>query len=181
MFMARLLLAAGLSANYGIYGPVFELQERTAREGGSEEYLDSEKYEIKHWDLERADSLRHLIGLVNRVRRAHPALQRDDALQFHHVDNDMILCWSKRAPVSGSHDDVVLFLVNLDPINQQSGWTALDLGALDVRGDDPFVVHDLLTDTRHDWRGPHNYVALDPATVPAHVFTLHQPVGGADA
>ena len=102
-FIVRFLLAAGLSANYGIYGPVFELQERTAREAGSEEYLDSEKYEVRHWDLDRPDSLRHLIGLVNAVRRAHPALQRDDTLRFHGVDNDRIVCWSKRGDARRRH------------------------------------------------------------------------------
>jgi starch synthase (maltosyl-transferring) len=171
-FIARLLLAAGLSANYGIYGPLFELQVRTAREVGSEEYLDSEKYEIKHWDLERRDSLRHLIGLVNRVRREHPALQRDDTLQFHAIDNDMIVCWSKHDPATG---DVVLFVVNLDPVHAQSGWTALDLDVLGVRGDEPFTVRDLLTDSQYEWNGHHNFVRLDPATVPAHVFAIGAP------
>jgi starch synthase (maltosyl-transferring) len=180
-FIVRFLLAAGLSASYGIYGPVFELQERIAREAGSEEYLDSEKYEVRHWDLERPDSLRHLIGLVNALRHAHPALQRDDTLRFHGIDNDRIVCWSKRAPAPGvseshkgpdSHDDVVLFVVNLDPVHTQSGWTALDLPALGFDPDARLVVHDLLTESRYDWEGPHNFVALDPATVPAHVFSV---------
>jgi starch synthase (maltosyl-transferring) len=180
-FIARFLLAAGLSANYGIYGPVYELQERTAREAGSEEYLDSEKYEIRHWNLDRPDSLRHLIRRVNAIRREHPALQRDDTLRFHGVDNDMIVCWSKRTPNPDSADgpgdagdgDVVLFVVNLDPMHVQSGWTALDLGALGVGDGDHFAVHDLLTDARYHWQGPNNFVALDPATVPAHVLAVH--------
>jgi starch synthase (maltosyl-transferring) len=171
-FIARLLLAAGLSANYGIYGPVFELQVRTAREAGSEEYLDSEKYEIKHWDLDRDDSLRHLIGRVNAIRREHPALQRDDTLRFHHIDNDMIVCWSKTATRDDGTNDVVLLAVNLDSSNVQSGWTALDLTALGLGDDESFTVHDLLTDARYDWSGRNNFVQLDPATVPAHVFAV---------
>ena len=130
-FIARLLLAAGLSANYGIYGPVFELQVRTAREAGSEEYLDSEKYEIKHWDLDRDDSLRHLIGRVNAIRREHPALQRDDTLRFHHIDNDMIVCWSKTAARDDGTNDVVLLVgeprllqraVGLDRARSRRHW-----------------------------------------------------------
>jgi starch synthase (maltosyl-transferring) len=127
---------------------------------------------VRHWDLERPDSLRHLIGLVNAVRGAHPALQRDDTLRFHGVDNDRIVCWSKRATRADGHDDVVLFVVNLDPVHTQSGWTALDLPALGFAPDAPIVVHDLLTESRYDWGGPHNFVALDPATVPAHVFSV---------
>ena len=171
-FITRFLLAAGLSANYGIYGPVFELQERTARSEGSDEYLDSEKYEVRHWDLERSDSLRHLIGRVNTIRRAHAALQRDDTLCFHGIENDMILCWSKRAEGPDGSDDVVLVVVNLDPTHTQSAWTALDLDALGLAPGATFQVHDLLTDTRYEWNGPRNYVVLDPATVPAHVFAI---------
>jgi starch synthase (maltosyl-transferring) len=178
-FITRFLLAAGLSASYGIYGPVFELQERTAREANSEEYLDSEKYEIRHWDLERPDSLRHLIGLVNGIRRAHPALQRDDTLQFQGFDNDMVLCWSKRAVLPDGREDVLLFVVNLDPVHTQSGWTALDLAALGLEWDSEFEVHDLLTDTRYSWQGANNFVQLDPATVPAHVLAVRQHPTGA--
>jgi starch synthase (maltosyl-transferring) len=102
-------------------------------------------------------------------------------LRFHGVDNDMIVCWSKRTPNPDSADgpgdagdgDVVLFVVNLDPMHVQSGWTALDLGALGVGDGDHFAVHDLLTDARYHWQGPNNFVALDPATVPAHVLAVH--------
>jgi starch synthase (maltosyl-transferring) len=173
-FLARFVLAAGLSANYGIYGPTFELQERVAREEGSEEYLDSEKYQVRHWNLERSDSLRHFIAHVNRVRREHPALRRDDTLRFHHIDNDQLICWSKRDPADAgaTPNDVVLVVVNLDPQHTQSGWVHLDLDELGVDADVPFDVHDLLTDATYTWRGPHNYVSLDPGSVPAHLFTV---------
>src|SRR5213075_1672163 len=85
-FIVRVVLAATLAANYGIYGPAYELLEHTPREPGSEEYLNSEKYEIRHWYLERSDSLAPLIARVNRIRRANPALQADWSLHFHPVD-----------------------------------------------------------------------------------------------
>jgi starch synthase (maltosyl-transferring) len=166
-FISRAVLAAGLSAVYGVYGPAFELQERAPREPGSEEYLDSEKYQIRHWDIDRADSLRYFLARLNQIRRAHPALQRNDTLRFHGIDNDQLLCWSKSTPA-----DRVLFVVNLDPRSAQSGWTSLDLSRLGIGWDEPYVVRDLLTSASYEWRGPHNFVALDPAAVPAHVFAV---------
>ncbi|MBV8951428.1 MAG: alpha-1,4-glucan--maltose-1-phosphate maltosyltransferase [Actinobacteria bacterium] len=168
-FMTRLVLAAMLSSNYGVYGPPFELTEHEPREPGSEEYLHSEKYEIRHWDLDRPDSLRHFIARINAIRRAHPALHRNRNLRFHHTDNDALVCWSKRAE---SADDVVLSIVSLDPQHPRAGWVDLDLGALGVAWDEPFVVHDLLTDAKYTWQGARNFVSLDPSSVPAHVFTV---------
>jgi starch synthase (maltosyl-transferring) len=172
-FIARAVLAAGLSAHYGIYGPVFELQERAPREVGSEEYLDSEKYQIRHWDNDRPDSLRHFLARLNEVRRTHPALQRNDTLRFHDIDNGRLLCWSKSAGT-----DHVLAVVNLDPHSVQSGWTSLDLSCLGVGWDDDYVVRDLLTGAAYDWRGPHNFVRLDPDAVPAHVFAVERVNAG---
>src|SRR5206468_5976316 len=94
-FVVRAVLAATLAANYGMYGPAFELMERTPREPGSEEYLNSEKYEIKRWDRERPDSLRGLISKLNEVRKENPALQSDWSLRFHPTDNEQLLCYSK--------------------------------------------------------------------------------------
>jgi starch synthase (maltosyl-transferring) len=93
-------------------------------------------------------------------------------LRFHHIDNDMIVCWSKTAARDDGTNDVVLLAVNLDSSNVQSGWTALDLTALGLGDDESFTVHDLLTDARYDWSGRNNFVQLDPATVPAHVFAV---------
>ena len=95
MFMARLVLAATLSSNYGIYGPPFELMEHEPREPGSEEYLDTEKYQVRHWDIARKDSLRDLIALVNQVRRENPALQSQQSLRFHTLDNPNLIAYSK--------------------------------------------------------------------------------------
>ena len=111
-FLIRYLLASTLGANYGIYGPGFELLESRAVRPGSEEYLDSEKYQIREWDLQRSDSLSGFIGLVNRIRRDNPAFQTDWTLQFHPVDNDQLLCYSKSAP-DGSN--LVVVVINLDP------------------------------------------------------------------
>ncbi len=164
-FVARLVLAATLSASYGVYGPAFELQERLPRAAGSEEYLGSEKYSVRHWDLDRPDSLAPLMARLNAVRRAHPALQRNDTLRFHATDNDQLIAYSKT-----SGDDAVLVVVNLDPRYRQSGWVDLDEFA---RGPgESLEVHDLLTDARYRWEGSHSFVILDPATVPAHVLAV---------
>src|SRR5438445_4913472 len=93
--MIRLVLAATLGANYGIYGPAFELLENVPREPGSEEYLNSEKYEIRNWNLKATASLKELIGRVNLIRRDNKALQGDRSLRFHSVDNEEIICYSK--------------------------------------------------------------------------------------
>ncbi len=171
-FMARLVLAACGSASYGIYGPPFELMLREPREPGSEEYLGSEKFEVHHWDLDAPHSLRHFIALVNGIRRAHPALHRNHSLRFHGIDNDQLLCWSKR---SDDGTDVVLTVVNIDPWHVQSGWVDLDLEALGLDPDAPFTVTDLLTNAHYTWHGRTNFVQLDPASVPAHVFAVTQP------
>jgi starch synthase (maltosyl-transferring) len=175
-FATRLLLAALLSASYGIYGPAFELGLAAPREAGSEEYLDSEKYEIHHWDLERPGSLRHLIARVNEIRREHPALWRNDSLHFHSVDDEHLLAWSKR---SEDGADVVLTIVNLDPHRTRSGWTWLDLGEIGVVGDEPFVVTDLLTGASFEWQGNVNYVELNPSHTAAHVLSVQPTVSGA--
>ncbi len=169
-FVIRLLLAATLGASYGIYGPAFELCEARAREPGSEEYLDSEKYQLRSWDLEHPQSLRYLIARVNRIRRDNAALQRDDTLRFHRVDNDEIICYSKSTP---DLSNVILCAVSLDPKNERWGWTELDMAALglETRGDEPYEVHDLLTDARYTWRGPRNVVGLSPEA-PAHILRV---------
>ena len=182
-FIQRLVLAATLGASYGIYGPAFELCESTPREPGSEEYLDSEKYQLRAWDLERPDSLRELIARVNRIRHGSPALQQNDTLRFHGVDNDQLLCYSKSTPewlrdhaADGHEDDAILTVVNLDPHHTQSGWTDLDLPAVGISDDAPFQVHDLITDARYLWRGRRNFVELDPHVIPAHIFRVRHGV-----
>jgi len=172
-FMARLVLAATLAANYGIYGPAFELLEHLPREPGAEEYLDSEKYELRAWDLARSDSLAEFIGRVNAARRENPALQQDGGLVFFDVDNEEIICYAK---IDAKSENAVLVVVNLDPHHVQSGWVTLDLDALDVDAARPFQVHDALTGARFLWSGARNFVQLDPQRSPAHLFRVRRRI-----
>ena len=176
-FLSRLVLAATLSSSYGIYGPAFELQEHVPREPGSEEYLRSEKYELRAWDLESPTTLRPFIALVNRIRREHEALQYNDSLRFHRTDNDAIIAYSKSRALDTDRD-LVLTVVNLDHSNVQTGWVELNLEELGLRSDLPYVAHDLLSDARYVWNGASNFVKLDPANVPCHIFALSQPARG---
>jgi starch synthase (maltosyl-transferring) len=129
MFRIRLVLAATLAASYGMYAPAFELGENRPREPQSEEYLDSEKYQLRTWDRTRPGSLAPLIARLNAFRREHPALQSDWSLAFHPTDNDMLIAYSKR-----QGDDRVLVVVNLDPHHVQSGFVnvAMEPLGLDV-------------------------------------------------
>ncbi|MGA2399894.1 MAG: alpha-1,4-glucan--maltose-1-phosphate maltosyltransferase [Steroidobacteraceae bacterium] len=170
-YAARLVLAATLSANYGIYGPTFELMESTPREPGSEEYLDSEKYQLRYWSLDRPDSLRSLIARMNRIRRDNVALQSDASLRFCAIDNEELIGYVKSDATS---DNVIIVAVNLDPNHVQSGWIELDLRALGLDDSTPYQVHDLLSDQRYQWRGRRNYVMLDPQRMPAHVLKLRR-------
>ena len=172
-FMIRLVLAATLGANYGIYGPAFELAEHRAVRQGSEEYLDSEKYQIRNWDLDNPASLSGLITTVNKIRRENPALRDDLSLQFHPVDNEQIIAYSKTT------DDllnIILVVVNLDPERTQAGMIDLPLGALHLDLRQPYEMHDLLTDAKYVWRGSRNYVELNPQRLPAHIFCLRRRV-----
>jgi starch synthase (maltosyl-transferring) len=172
-FMVRLVLAATLAASYGIYGPAFELCEAEPREPGSEEYLDSEKYQLRQWDIGRADSLAGFIARVNRARRDNPALQSNEGLRFFPVENDSLICYAKSTQ---DGENAVLTVVNLDPYHPQSGWVQLDLAALGLDAEAPYQMHELLTNARYLWSGPRNYVSLDPARSPAHVFRLRRRV-----
>jgi starch synthase (maltosyl-transferring) len=166
-FKSRLVLAATLSSNYGIYGPAFELGESIPFKEGSEEYLNSEKYEIKRWNRDAPNSLRPLITLLNEARRANRALQRNENLVFHPTDNGQIMAYSK-ATEDGA--DVVLTIVSLDPVNTQAGFVTLDLTALGLSDGATFDVFDLLANRGYRWQGSRNYVELRPYEVPAHVF-----------
>jgi starch synthase (maltosyl-transferring) len=180
-FLSRLVLAATLGANYGIYGPAFELQEHLPRTPGSEEYLHSEKYEVRSWDLARPDSLSEFIARVNKIRRDHRALQFNDALQFLYVDNEQIIAYAKtRAMPTGDRTagvdgrDVIVTIVSLDSRAAQSGWVELDLEALGLDPDRPYAMHDLLTGARYEWEGRNNFVILDPSGLAAHLFSVEQ-------
>ena len=179
-FISRLVLAAALSASYGIYGPVYELCINEPLAPGSEEYAGTEKFEIRHWDLDAASSLKDFIAKMNTIRREHPALQQNRTLCFHNVDNNRLLVFSKSSLEHEGQDgvvDVILVAVNLDASAVQAGTVSLDLGALGVDATKPFVVHDLLADARYTWNGRANYIRLDPLVMPAHVFHVEQQNG----
>lgn len=168
-FEMRAILAATLSSSYGIYGPAFELMEHTPVKPGSEEYLDSEKYQIRQWDRDRPDSLMPLLRTLNNFRHEHRALQHNDSLLFHSIDHEQLLCYSKR-----DGDDVVLVIVNLNPRDAVEGWTDLNMQALGLGYSEHFEVHDLLTGETYAWQGAHNYVRLNPEKAVAHVLHVRQ-------
>jgi len=170
-FMIRLCLAATLGSSYGIYGPAFELCENRPVRPGSEEYLDSEKYQIRIWELDRPDSLKDLITRVNLIRKANPALRNHRSLQFHQVDNEQIIAYSK---MSEDGTNVLLMVVNLDPHYKQSGWIELPLDYFRLEEHQPYQVHDQITGERYFWQGSRNYVELDPQQIPVHIFRLYR-------
>src|SRR4051812_34292443 len=167
-FEVRLVLAATLAASYGIYSG-YELCENVPVRPGSEEYLDSEKYQIKVRDWNAPGNIKELIARVNQVRREHRALQFNDGLQFHATDNPALLWFSKRAP---SGDDRVFVVANTDPHNLQHGWIDVPIADLGLAPSSTYVVEDLLDGGRYQWRGAWNYVRLDPAVRMAHVFLI---------
>jgi starch synthase (maltosyl-transferring) len=172
-FMQRLILATTLAANYGIYGPAYELGENVPVRPGSEEYLNSEKYQIRRWDRTAPHSIAPLVTRLNQIRRTNPALQSDLSLHFHDVDNPQIICYSKTAAAfDGAPENVILVAVNLDPFNEQAGWIDLDLKQLGIRHDEHFDVEDLLTGAHYRWHDRSNYVALRPQSMPGHVFRV---------
>ncbi len=176
IFMQRAILAATLSANWGIYGPAYELCEgRAAKPAagkkGSEEYLDSEKYQIRNWDRTDPISIAPLLTQLNRIRHENVALQRNERLHFHQTENDQIMCYSKS---SEDGTNVVLTVVSLDTEAEQTAWIRLGLSHLGVPWDAAFEVEDLLTGARYDWK-EWCYVALKPGQ-PAHILRVVPPV-----
>jgi starch synthase (maltosyl-transferring) len=171
-FVSRLVLAATLSSNYGIYGPPFELLVADALPG-KEEYQASEKYEVHHWDWNAKGNLRDLIARVNRIRRENRALQRTDNIEFVKVDNEQIIAYAKQ---SDDGENLVLVVVNLDPFHAQRGTTRLPLRALGIDPRDPFVLHDLLDGRKEIWQGERNLVELDPQVAPARILRVNRRV-----
>ncbi|CCG99914.1 alpha amylase catalytic region [Fibrella aestuarina BUZ 2] len=165
-FLIRYFLAATLSSNYGIYGPSFELMEHVPVPN-KEEYLNSEKYEIRLWDWDRTNKLTYLIGLTNRLRRTNAALQQTNNLTFCTINDDFLLAYLK---VTG--DNRLLTIVNMDAYNRRSGVVQVPIWQLGIAPDQPYTVHDLLTDNRYTWHGEWNYVELDPYILPMHMFRI---------
>jgi starch synthase (maltosyl-transferring) len=139
---------------------------------GSEEYLDSEKYQIRVRHIDDPTSLAELIARVNEIRREHPALQRDWGLHFHSTDNPQLLCYSKR---SEDGADLILVVVNLDPVNMQHGFVQLPLADWQLTDGSMLPMTDLLSQDRYFWRGEWNYVRLDPQAQVAHILAVTLP------
>ncbi len=186
MFLQRLVLAATLAANYGIYGPAFELMESRPREVGKEEYLDSEKYQIRDWDLDK-DNIRDPIARVNGIRNENPALQHNRSLRFLGVDNPDMIAYTKWSHANGAPytyryleerpgDDgnLILVVVSLDPWNTQSSMVHLPLDQWGVDPGESLELHDLISDARYVWSGWSNYVEINPHAFPAHIFRVRR-------
>jgi starch synthase (maltosyl-transferring) len=169
-FRVRLLLAATMSPLFGIYSG-FELNENTPVRAGSEEYLDSEKYQIRVRDWNAPGNLNGAIKLLNAIRRNNPALQRMDNLIFRESENAQVLFFTKTAP--GWRNDL-LIIVNLDPTRAQETVVTVPLAELGLDPDIPYIVEDLLTGARYSWRGARNYVRLDPILQPGHILRLQR-------
>ena len=184
MYIQRLVLAATLSASYGIYGPAFELLEGRPREAGKEEYLDSEKYQLRDWDDE-GKNIRDYVTRLNRIRRENPALHHDRSLRFHPIPNENLIGYSKWSHADGrpytyrygearpgEDGNLVLVVVNLDPKHTQSSVIRLPLDEWGIGADESIEVHDLVSGARYVWRGWENYIELNPHVVPAHIFRV---------
>jgi starch synthase (maltosyl-transferring) len=175
-FEVRLIAAATLGASYGIYSG-FELCENVPARPGSEEYLDSEKYQIKPREWNQPGHLKELIARINMIRRQHPALQQNATLRFHGCSADAVLWFSKSAGFAGvsagrGDRDVVFVAANTTPAQTQQGWVEVPIGDLGLAPDASYTVEDLLDSATYSWRGAWNYVRLDPSERIAHVFVI---------
>ncbi len=172
-FIQRVALAATLSSNYGIYGPAFELMENTPVEPGKEEYMNSEKYEIKNWDFNSRKNLNKVIGRINKIRQENKALQNTHSLQFHDIDNEALVSFSKK---SDDLSNIILVIVNLDPYHTHSGWLRFPLNEFEMDEHVPYQVHDLINGAYFLWNGDYNYVEINPGIMPVHIFKVRRKV-----
>jgi starch synthase (maltosyl-transferring) len=172
-FRVRLVLAGTLAASYGIYGPAFELCE-THAVSNSEEYQDSEKYQIRYWDNDQEGNIRGMVARVNQIRRENAALRHNWNLRFYPVDNDQLLFYGKATP---DLSNIILVVVNLDPRYAHWGTVRVPTAELQLDESSPYEVHDLLSDARYVWRGQSNYVRLDPSVSPAHILRVERQMG----
>ncbi len=169
-FIMRYLLAATLSSNIGIYGPAFELCVNEAL-SGREEYLHSEKYEIREWNLNDPKSLRDVITRINAIRRENKALQTTWNLEFYETDNDNLLCYGKSTE---DGENALVMVVNLDPFHTQSGWVTIPVKELGLGEHQPYMVHDLVGDDKYIWEGERNFVEINPQVMPGNIFRVRK-------
>jgi starch synthase (maltosyl-transferring) len=165
-YIIRFFLAAALSSNYGIFGPCYELMDHAALPG-KEEYLDSEKYEVRHWDWTKRNKLTQVMTLVNKARNENVAMQFTNNYSSAHIDNPQMMAWIKAYEQSR-----IICVVNLDAYNKQSGMVHLPLNELQIHEGQTFVVHDLITGDKYQWSGSANFVELDPYRLPFHLFRV---------
>jgi starch synthase (maltosyl-transferring) len=170
-FLSRLVLAATLGANYGIYSG-YELCENRGLPG-REEYQDSEKYQLTQRDWDAEGNIREFISRINTIRRENPALASDHRLRFHSTDNEQLLFYSKSTE---DLDNIIFVIVNLDPHHAHQGWIEVPVEAFGLQEDQNYQVHDLIGDGRYLWRGSRNYVRLDPKESPAQIFRVRRRV-----
>lgn len=168
IFILRLALAATLSSNYGIYGPAYELYDNQPLPG-REEYLNSEKFEVKHYDWKRTTRMTDIITLINRARRDNEALHSTWNMQFCPIENNFLIGYVK---ATADLSNIILVVVNLDPNNTQSGYIQLPRERLKL-GEHIYVrVRDLVTEEEYTWTQEWNFVSLDPYKMPFHLFKL---------
>ena len=174
-FIIRLVLASTLSANYGMYGPAYELCEHIPVAEGKEEYLDSEKYEIRHWDLDRPGNIRAEITRINRIRKENSALQQNNNITFVRIEaspgneHDMLMAYVKQ---SDDGSNIILTVVNLDQSSSHSGWLRFPLELFGLSHQYQFGVDDLLNGNHYEWNGEWNFVEINPRAMPAHIFRV---------
>ena len=173
MFLSRVIMAATMSSNYGLYGPVYEFGINTPMAPGKEEYLDSEKYEIKRWDWDKHTRIRDVITKLNHIRKENPALQTTWHIEFAKTDNPNIICYAK---TDQDMTNRMIITVNLDPHNRQAGWVQVPVKELWLDPEEPYLVYDLLSGHTYTWRHEWNFVELHPDQVPAHVFRIEGPL-----
>ena len=166
----RVILAGTLSSNYGLYGPVYEFGINTPMVVGKEEYMDSEKYEIKHWDWDQPTRIREIITKLNFIRKENPALQTTWHVHFCDCDNQALVAYAK---TDQEQENQLIVAVNLDFNNKQAGWIRVPVEHLNLQPHEPYVVHDLLTGHRYTWREEWNYVELHPY-LPAHILRIEE-------
>src|ERR1043166_6333188 len=171
-FMMRAVLAATMSSLWGIYSG-YELCENEALPG-REEYLDSEKYQLKERDWDAPGNIKDWITRLNEIRRQNRALHFNENLRFYDAENDAILFYGKMTP---ARDDIILVVVNLDPFRKQDSYVDVPIDEFGEMEGDTYQVHDLLTDARYTWHGRRNYIELDPEIQPAHIFRVRRPTG----
>ena len=165
----RLVLAATMSSNYGLYGPVYEFGINKPHET-KEEYIDNEKYEIKHWEWDKYTRIKEIIARVNKIRKENRALQSTANIVFVPTSNDQIICYGK---ADARKENVIITVVNLDPYHTQGAHVKIPLEKLGIKAL-PYKVNDLLTGDKYSWQEEWNYVELNPFQMPAHIFKIEE-------